>query len=98
MKHLTVERAEKIKSDCVLELSIVADARLGDWVREFTKRFPRLHGRILFGNGTELVEIGGRQVSHWDSHRSLKSLWVALDDVEEITDGYRLSVPSDLSW
>lgn len=96
--HLYVEAAQRIHEDTGEKLTGLANLRLAEWRMEFARKFPRLHGRIIFGNGAECVLVGDRQVYPDDYYRTFKGLRAALLDVSTITDGYRLACPDDVAF
>ena len=95
-----VERADELMEKLAVQLEGLCYLRLARWRREFTAKFPRQHGKITFGNGTELVEFGGKQYNSWDTerYRVLKPLYAALEDIWYITNQYRLACPDDFTW
>lgn len=104
-QHSTVLLADAHKARLADKLGGLCRIRLHHWRREFQQKFPRHHGRIIFGNGTELIEFGAtltRDVSTVDIEvrpiRSLAGLLAALKDIWEITDGYLLVTPDDFEF
>jgi hypothetical protein len=100
--HPTVKRAEVIKAAMAEALAQIARERLFEFGRSWVEKFPRCRVSFTFGNGTCYAEVGGRHVYRHardhDSYLSLKPLYEALDDVEEITDNYELAVPDDVKF
>ena len=95
--HDTVAKADALKTDLAEKLELLAKARLDDWAATFSSKFPRQSGNIIFGMGSERVEIGGKQYNSWDTEKYtvLVPLYEAIDDVLEITNQYRLACPED---
>ncbi len=91
-------KADKVKERMSVELARLANDRLCIWRDEFTSRWPRLSGQIIFGMGSEYVTVGGRTIYEDENHRSLAGLWAAIRDIHEITDSYILGCPDDLVW
>lgn len=93
--HWTVDDATAAREILAAQLVSLAEKRLGAWKAELHRKFPRLHGEIIFGMGTDSVRIGGRQVDFLEDKRSLKGLASALEDVRRITGDYTDACPDD---
>ncbi len=102
--HKTVQRAERLKEQLADRLALLATRRLEDWRRAFTCKFPRLHGKLIFGMGTVSLSIGNVRSdkvvseSDCDRFRSLHTLRDALEDVSDICSNYTLACPEDFVW
>jgi hypothetical protein len=96
--HWTITRADTAKTQLADRLAKLCTRRLEEWRKRFARKFPRFHGRIIFGNGTCLVTYAmtrSRLEHDLEGLRSMRGLVAALDDVNQITDGYRLACPED---
>jgi hypothetical protein len=93
-EHPRVRAANREKEKVALRLEKLATLRLDDW-HEQHPYFK--HVSITFGNGTELVQLAGVQYCSWQDEKYpiLKSLFDAIRDVWDITDGYHLACPED---
>lgn len=96
--HTLVEAAEHIKEKTTTKLEVLADCRMQEWLTAFRAKFPRQHGRIIFGNGVEYIEFGGKSYTIYDGYKCLASLQDALYDVWRILDDYRSGTPNDIEW
>lgn len=99
-EHITVRAADKLMSQLDRRLSALATKRLECWRSEFKAKFPRQHGSITFGMGTESVTIGGKQYNSWnvEKYSVLKPLYAAIEDACLITNQYQLACPDDLEF
>lgn len=102
--HPTVAQADQLKAQLADRLAALAAKRLHAWHREFRRKFPRLHGRLIFGMGVVSLSIGAVRSdkvvceSDCDRYRSLQTLKHALDDVSDICGNYTLACPEDFEW
>jgi len=77
----------------------LADIRLTRLKKLFDGKFREHSLTIMFGNGSELVEVDGHAVKIWDTPPIASMTWEvinAIKDVREITDCYRLGCPTDV--
>ena len=95
-----MERADKLKEKLASDLEALAEKRLVEWRLALHARFPRLHGHISFGMGSEYVGIGKdpKKTKQVDYDRKGLMLQDAMEDVWEITDGYKLACPEDFTF
>lgn len=90
-----VQEARDTYTDAV---SAQADLLVSAWVREWRRAYPRSRVRMIFGNGSEYIEINGLQVpamhrSYPRIERQIEWLQVALGNM---TNGYLDGIPSDV--
>ncbi len=95
-----MERADKLKEKLADELAGLCEKRLVEWRLALHVKFPRLHGHISFGMGSEYVGIGKdkKRTKQVDYDRKGLMLEDAMADVWEITDGYKLACPEDFEF
>lgn len=99
--HRYVADADTFKDAMAVELERLSRLRLEEFAAKLKERWPRLHGKIIFGMGTEAVTIGGKQRNSWDVEKwptVLRPLYEAINDIDTITNGYRLACPEDFEW
>lgn len=99
--HRTVTLAEAAKQRLADRLSGLCARRLVDWRKDFARKFPRFHGSLIFGMGTVGIRIASTKVVTYgdlEHVRSLAGLRDALDDIDEITEGFHLACPADFIW
>lgn len=100
--------AAKVRERFFERISNLATARARKIRAEFIERFPRRRLEILFGNGSEYVQIDERMVNEdgtiqrkggngWQIWRGLEFIFDAINDIHEITDGYTQGCPDNIT-
>jgi len=104
MTHDYVKAAAEEADRYAESVTRLCNQRLKKMVEWFGRHFHKRTLHIRFGHGTELIDVDGKTVEAvddvitWGGRKTsrLKSVIDALDDVVEMSDGYRLCRPDDI--
>lgn len=102
MFYLTLQK-KRIEEEYYSAIQKLIDDRMNLLKLEFHSKYPKLRLEILFGNGSEFININGKQIDSGEDqpgavgyHRANPLIREALEFVWDVTDGYRRGSPNDI--
>jgi hypothetical protein len=96
-------RKKRIEKEYYDAIQSLIDDRMELLSIDFKKKFPKAKLEILFGNGSEFININGKQIDSGEDqpgavgyHRANPLIREALEFVWDVTEGYRRGSPNDI--